>query len=59
VRDTVVSRGKGWGIIYEGLYEEICFGRIGTGKIGFGSSIAIFKLGIMHFYDHRDESDIT
>jgi hypothetical protein len=42
-----------------GTLRGYCFGRIGTGKIGFGSSIAIFKLGIMHFYDHRDESDIT
>lgn len=57
MRDTVVSKGTGLRIIYEGLYEGVCFGRIGKGKVGFGGSFAISKLGIMHFYDHRGVND--
>ena len=45
------------GIIYEGLYEGLVLGALAQVRLALEAVFAIFKLGIMHFYDHRGVDD--
>ena len=56
MRDTVA--GTVGRIIYEGLYEGLVLGALAQVRLASEAVFAIFKLGIMHFYDHRGVDDV-